>query len=424
MSEEQPLKILMTEGASISARQILFDLGERHTIDIMDPSPICQCRPSKLRRSYFKVPPFVDDPKGWLQVLGKRLREGDYDVVVPPHDEVFLLSHVRETLEEMTRIAIPPIQAVEEIQSKIRFAEICRELGIPIPESKVINDPKELEDWTEWPRWLKLAYGSAGATVKLVHNREEAEAALKDFQDRGWWEPGVPFLMQKGATGEQGFVRALFDRGELKAYHCSVLRMRGVGGAAIAKVSVDHPSVGEHMAKLGKHLGWHGVLFCDYFYDEETETPYYIEANPRIGDSANATMSGNNLIQKWVDVKMGRDIEPHGEVQVGVRSHSKLLVLISKCLDGASRGDVLKEMKALKKKLGDYEGSLDENSRGDIDWPSELPYKYMSTRLVLDPGFARRYVQKMVRNYSLSEEAADKIRNIPEKDLVSALKGG
>ena len=422
--DDKPLKILMTEGASISARQILFDLGGRHTIDILDPSRICQCRPSKFIREYYRVPPFSADPHRWLTIVGERLREGDYDVLVPPHDEVFLLSHVRDTLQEMVAVAIPPIEAVEEIQSKIRFAEICRELDIPIPPSTVVKEVGELETWSDWPQWLKLAYGSAGATVRLVHDRQQAEAALADFQARGWWEPGVPFLLQQGAAGDQGFVRALFDKGELQAYHCSVLRMRGVGGAAIAKVSVDHPSVGEHMAKLGKHLGWHGVLFCDYFHDNDSGIPYYIEANPRIGDSANATMSGNNIIQKWVDVKVGREVGPHDEVQTGIRSHSKLLVLISKCLDGASRGQVWAEMKKLKAGVGEYEDSLDENSRGHIDWPSELPYTYMAARLLLQPSFASKYVQKMVRNYSLSEEAADKIRKTPAEKFVAALKGG
>ena len=111
-SSPRRLKILMTEGSSISARQALYALGHRHTIDILDPSALCQCRFSRLVRRWYRCPSFAKDPRGYLAFLGERLRVGDYDVLFPPHEEVYLLSRVREQLSQQVALAIPAFDAV------------------------------------------------------------------------------------------------------------------------------------------------------------------------------------------------------------------------------------------------------------------------------------------------------------------------
>ena len=100
----------------------------------------------------------------------------------------------------------------------------------------------------------------------------------------------------------------------------------------MARVSVDLPTVTEHMRRLGERLKWHGMLFADYFYDEASQTPYYIEANPRIGDSANATFSGAHICQQWVDVAMGRELRQTTPPLQGVHSHSTILILMSRAI--------------------------------------------------------------------------------------------
>jgi glutathione synthase/RimK-type ligase-like ATP-grasp enzyme len=190
---------------------------------------------------------------------------------------------------------MPDFDAISVLQSKLQFHALANELRLPQPEAQVLTDQREIDNWHDYPRYAKLDFGTAGQAVRLVHNRQELIEAIDEFREHGWWSSGMPILMQRPATGEQGFVRAIFNRGELLAHHATVLRRRGVGGAAVAKVGVQHPVVAQHMRRLGERLQWHGALFCDYFYDEATQAPQYIEANPRIGDSANAAFSGLNL---------------------------------------------------------------------------------------------------------------------------------
>ena len=49
----------------------------RHTIDILDPSALCQCRFSRFVRRWYRCPSFATDPCGYLAFLGERLRLGD-----------------------------------------------------------------------------------------------------------------------------------------------------------------------------------------------------------------------------------------------------------------------------------------------------------------------------------------------------------
>jgi hypothetical protein len=420
-THERRLSILITEGSSISARQILYDLGRRHTIDVLDPDPLCQCRVSTLIRRWHRCPSFTADPCGYLTCLGERLRRGRYDVLLPPHDEVFLLSRVRDRLGQLVPIAIPDFDVIAVLQSKLQFHALANELRLPQPEAQVLTDQREIENWDDYPRYAKLDFGTAGQTVRLVHNRAELIEAIETFRKHGWWSSGMPILMQRPATGAQGFVRAIFSCGQLVAHHATVLRRRGVGGAAVAKVGVRHPVVAEHIRRLGERLRWHGALFCDYFYDEATETPQYIEANPRIGDSANAAFSGLNLSQRWVDVALGRNLLPLPTVQSGVRSHGGMLILMSAALEGAGRKRLLSELRQQVLRRGFYENSRDELTRPVVDPLSAIAYGWIATRLLMRPASIEGMVRRTVANYALTAEAAQRIREIPLEKLEACL---
>ena len=420
---ERRLAILMTEGSSISARQIVYDLAPQHVIDILDPDLLCQCRISTLVRRWYRCPSFTADPCGFLQCLGERLRSGQYDVLVPPHDEVFLLSRVRDALAQKVAVAIPDFKYIPLLQSKLQFYQLAKEIGLPQPEADVIADQMEIERWNDYPRFVKLDFGTAGQTVRLVHNRDQLMAALRDFQEHGWWQHGMPMMMQKPASGSQGFVRAIFRRGELIAHHATAAMRRGVGGAAVAKVGVRHPSVAEHMRRLGERLEWHGALFCDYFYDEATATPQYIEANPRIGDSANATFSGLNLSQLWVDVARGVDVPPPALAMAGVRSHSGMLILMSLALEGSGRATLWPELQALRRGKGLYHESLDELTRPRQDPLSAVAFGWIAARLLIRPASVHAMVRRTVANYALTAKAAQRIREIPQEKLLACLNG-
>lgn len=420
-SSHRRLKILMTEGSSTSARQALYALGPQHTIDVLDPSGLCVCRFSRLVRRWYRCPRFTVDPCGYLSCLGRRLKAERYDVLFPPHDEVYLLSRVRDALQRRVAVAIPDFDAVAQLHSKTKFLALLQELNLPYPETAIISQRAELEGWSDFPRYVKLDTGTAGQAVQLVRDRSELKSAVNNFERQAYWTDGTPILLQRPAEGHQAAARAVFRHGQLVGIHMIALRLRGVGGAPMARQSCFHPIVADHLAKLGQRLRWHGAMFTEYFFDEATQTPQYLEADPRIGDTANATFSGVNLCQLYLDVALGRDVEPLVDSAPSVKSHAGFLVLMSKALDGATRRELLAEMRRARRGTGIYENSREEMSRLGDDWLSTLPYVWVAGRLLVRPSSAANIVRNTVENYALSEDAARRIRDLPLEQLTACV---
>jgi hypothetical protein len=424
----QRLKILMTEGSSLSSRQALYALGPRHTIDILDPSALCQCRFSRFVRRWYRAPSFAADPLGYLKFLAERLKNGMYDVLFPLHEEVYLLSRVRDELARRVAVVLPAFESVERLFSKLNFLALLKELELPHPEAAIVADRAELDRWSDFPRFVKLDAGTAGQGVQLVRDRAELQSALRNFEQRGIWRDGNPLILQRQAAGQQSVVHAVFRQAELVEVAMDEMRVRGVGGSAVARQSCFHPLVVDHLRRLGTHLNWHGPLFLDFFVDPATGTPSYIEANPRIGDTANATGSGRNLCRQWMEIAMGTQNSPDRSApqpplstRSPFRSHQGFLILISRALEGARRRGVVGEFGRQLAGTGVYENSFDEMTRPREDWLSVLPYAWIAGQLLASPARAAAIIRGTVDHYSLGADAARRIRELPLAELIASL---
>ena len=63
-------------------------------------------------------------------MLLELLRSGRYDVVLPVHDQVFLLSRYRDELRRYAGFAVPEFAALERLQSKVRLVRVLDELKL------------------------------------------------------------------------------------------------------------------------------------------------------------------------------------------------------------------------------------------------------------------------------------------------------
>jgi predicted ATP-grasp superfamily ATP-dependent carboligase len=412
-SNGERLRILFTEGASLSARQTLYGVGPLHDIDVLDPDPLCQCRFSRFVRRFIRSPSFSKQPVQFLRFLAKVLTEEKYDVLLPTHEQVYLLSRVRESFDEHVGVALAGFAALERLQNKAEFSRLLTELNLPQPATTVIRSPDELVNLSQFPLYLKLAHGTAGAGVWRIESRAELEQRAESLRRSGGFGGQSEVLVQRPGLGLQSTVQAVFNHGEIVGIHSFEARRLGVGGMSTARTSADHPRVREHMARLGRHLAWHGALFVDYFYDRESGQPEYIEANPRIGETVNALLSGVNLPQLLVEVSRGESPAPAPLGSIGVRTHSFMMVLMSMALEGQGRADLIREIRAYAAGRGLYDNSEDELTRPDDDRLSRLPRFWIATQLLAWPGLAKKIVAKTVKNYSLPESAIAEIKALP-----------
>jgi hypothetical protein len=410
----RPVRVLLTEGSSLSARQTLYALGYAGAvIDVCDPKPLfCLARYSRYVRACYRCPSFTAEPASYLQFLQKRLLADNYDVLFPVHDQVFLLSRCRDLFSASVGLPVPDFAALERLQSKTEFIRLLDELGLPHPLTELVRTRSELEQASKLPCYVKLPYSTAGCGVWFVRDAGELRQLADRLEQAGRLPCLSEILVQQEAPGVLGVVQCVFQRGRLIAGHCYQARALGVGGSARARVSVSHPLVLEQVALLGGYLRWHGALTFDYIWDPARQRPAYIDANPRIGETFNATLSGVNLCLALVQVALDLPVAPLQPSREGIRTHSAVMTMLAGAQRGNNRRALLAELYKCWMHKGMYSGSQDEITRPRDDLLSLLPAAWLVGRVLANPRAAERVIRDAVENYSLSEEAVRAIHQL------------
>jgi hypothetical protein len=402
----------LTEGSSTSARQTILALGRLgHHIDILDPQPLCLGRFSRYVRAWYRCPAFSSQPDAYLHFLVNRLRRGRYDVLIPVHDQVYLLAYVVDEIRRHVAVALPQPTALERIQSKSAFLSTLDLLRLPHPVTTVVGDVADLPKTAQFPCYVKLAYGTAGTAVWCVREAGELNRIIAAIQQTR--KPHQEILVQEPAQGVFTVTQAVFDRGRAVAVHSYQARALGVGGSARCRESVTRPTAEEHLKLLGQSLQWHGALHVEYFCNGYGR-PSYIDANPRIGETMNATLSGTNLCDVLVQVSLGSAGRTTAPSLAGVRSHNLLTSLLALAECGADRRELLQNLFQAHFKRGLYEASEEEMTFPARDWPSTIPLVAVMFRLFANRAAAREMVGDTVANYGLTASGVDKIREFLE----------
>ncbi len=412
------LRILFTEGSSLSSRQTLYPLGPKYDIDVLDPDPLCQCRFSLYVRRFIRSPSFAKQPAEFLRFVADIVRGGKYDVLLPTHEQTYLLSRFRDAFTPHVGLALPEFAAFERLQNKAEFSRLLIELGLPQPETTVIRTRAELERPLRYPFYVKLAHSTAGGGVFYVEDPEAFRRRADRLDSEGLLQGNTDVLIQQPARGVLSTVQAVFNRGELIGVHCFEARRLGIGGMSTARTSADHPVVREHVERIGNHLAWHGAFFVDYFYDRDTGQPEYIEANPRIGETVNAMLASVNLPELMIRISRGESPQRAPLGRFGVRTHNRLMILMSLAYNGGSRVALVRELRQLMKGGELYQNGEDELTRPREDRLSALPFAWTTLQLLARPGIAKRIVAKTVGGYSLPQAAVEQIKALP-LDLLS-----
>lgn len=413
----RPLRILLPEGSSTSARQALFCLQPDDAVDILDPNPLCQCRFSRWRRRWYRCPHYARDPLGYLQFLAERLRADQYDVLLPTHEQSFLLARVRDALAQHVAVALPEFDAIRRMQNKADFMRLLDELELSHPPTIMVRDRGDLIRLAEFPCFVKTAHGTAGLGVREIHHADQLETLADELDRAGQLNGETEILIQRPAAGELAVAFGIFQHGRLVAHHITHVRKYGVGN--VARESAAHAGVAEDLQRIGEHLRWHGAFFLDYFYDEATRGRQYIEANPRLGEVVNARLCGVNLCEQLIRVSLGEDMQPLPAGATGVRSHQGYLLALAAALEGRSRGQVLGEVMRARRGRGFYEGSQDELARPAEDWRSLIPAGAVVGQLAISPRSAKRIVRRAVEDYGLPGAAARAIAELPAEQLAA-----
>ena len=418
-SSRASIRILLSEGSSLSARQTITALGRcGYTIDVCNPDPVCICRFSRFVRRFYRCPPLGTDPIGYLTFMLHLLAREHYDVLLPVHEQAFLFAKVRRRLPTGVGVALADFSAFLQVQGKVAFARLMERLSLPQPLTHILRTRAELEAVDHFPCYFKTDYSTAGQGVWRVTDKIERDRIALILERLGQLDGSHEVVVQEEAPGALCQAQAVFAHGQLIAAHCTQTRGVSVGGGHAARIGMDHPHVREHLTVLGQALEWHGPLALDYLFDEATGRPTYIEANPRLVEPMNATLSGVNLADLVVRVALGEvggfDNTQYG--QSGIRSHSLLALLLGVADHGGSRREVLHTIVEDMRGQGVFAQSKEDLTPIRMDPLSLIPLGIVTGQLLLDPHAAHRISTGTIGTYSLTAAAVETICALDEEE--------
>src|SRR5208337_708612 len=343
------IRILLSEGSSTNVREMITALGPAgYTLDICDPNPICMGRFSRYVHKVYRCPTSGSDPIGYLQFIIRLLKKQTYDVLFPANEQAYLFAWAKDYLTPLVGLAVADFTAFSRVQTKSAFMQFLDELELPHPLTRIAYTWEEIERAASFftkPFYIKTSYGTASTGVWRIEREEDLHDVRRILDARQLLDGQTEFLIQAAAPGSFEQAHSIYNHGCLLALHCTRRLQEGAGGGAAVKVGVRRPIVRQHFQKIGHALTWHGSLSIDYFLDEQTGQPSYIDANPRITEPMNAVLNGINLADQQVQLSLGRRIPPLPPAQTALKSHSTIQAMMGAAGDRHSRLDVMRELK-------------------------------------------------------------------------------
>jgi predicted ATP-grasp superfamily ATP-dependent carboligase len=404
------MRILLSEGGSTSAREAITALAlAGHEVEICDPDPRCLGRFSRFVRRYHRCPGLREDPEGYLAFILDQVASGRFDVLIPIHEQGFLLAKVQDRLRGRIAVALPSFASYERAHSKAAFTRMLAELGLPHPPTRFVSSANELRAFDRFPIVVKAAIGTASRGTWMVNTAGELQQAARDLDADSAFE--YPVLVQDVVDGPIEHAQAVFSRGRLVACHAFRQIARGAGGGPAIKESISSAPVRQHLARIGEHLQWHGALSVDYIVAVTNGLPHYIDCNPRLVEPMSAYLAGLDLMGLLVDVSRAETPSGVPGSTPGVRTHLAVQALLGCALQGSGRRGLLRECWQLLFKRGPYVRSREELTPVRLDWLSALPPVVTAIWLLASPNAAHQLPKRGWGAHLLSPQSVRKIRS-------------
>ncbi|HYY29906.1 MAG TPA: hypothetical protein VE860_18325, partial [Chthoniobacterales bacterium] len=306
-------------------------------------------------------------------------------------------------------VALSSFESFERVQSKGEFSRVLIELALPQPSTQLVSSSQELLELGLHPAYIKTTIGTARRGVRFVRDAIELARVARQLESEGAFEN--PVLVQETVRGWLERAQTVFDRGRLIAFHAYRQLCAGPGGGDVIKISVRRPVVRRHLAMLGEHLNWHGALSVDYVVNEDSETPSYIDCNPRLVEPVNATFAGVPLAETLVQLSLGESAPELPPGRAGVKTHMGILALIEHANQYCTRTELLRESWRLCRRSGRFAGSVEELTPARIDWLSVLPLVWVAIWMLATPSAAHNISGTYASSHQLSGKAIKIIRD-------------
>jgi glutathione synthase/RimK-type ligase-like ATP-grasp enzyme len=394
------MRILLTEGAGLTSRQVATHLDRRgHDVSALVSDPLCLDRFSRHVKKLHRGPSFGADPLTWFDRMLDVARRAEIDVVFPTQEQVAVLSHQLPRLAEAgVATAVPPFSSLVRVQDKISAWRTLDEIDVPQPRSMVVQTASDASAWSTFPAYIKAPVATGSTGVQRVDDQAALQESVAHFLGIGATAHGG-VLVQQAVEGTFVMAQCIFDHGTLVAFHANQRVREGANGSASAKTSLSQPSLQTDLARLGQALAWHGALSVDAIVADERA--YVIDVNPRLVEPGNALAAGTDLVGALLAVATGTSTTAAAG-RTGVRTHQLLMAILGTAQQTGRRRSVVAEIARAATHRDVYRNSREELLPLHRDWRAIAPMAAATLATMVRPRLYRVFTEGAVSHYSLS----------------------
>ena len=290
-----PLRVLASEGSSTSAREAVTILGlSGHHVEICDPSPWCLARFSRFVKKLHRCPPLRDNPRGYLAFIEALVASGQFDVLLPTHEQGFVFARVQAPTRRQGRAGVAVVRQLSHRAQQGRLQPIARRVRVAAAGNGDRHVGERIRAAVRFPAVIKTSIGTASRGVWFVRDARELDQAVRELVAADAFADEV--LVQDYVVGTTEKAQSVFCHGELVGFHAYRGIAPGVGGGEAIKESVGRPRVRAMLETIGRRLAWHGALSIDYLMPGGDATALLIDCNPRLVEPMSAWLAGTDLV--------------------------------------------------------------------------------------------------------------------------------
>jgi predicted ATP-grasp superfamily ATP-dependent carboligase len=243
-----PITAFVTDGNQRPALTIVRALAKRGvTVIVGDEQRASLAGSSRFCARRVTYPSPYSDRDGFDGFLASFLTRHQVDVLMPVTDVTTRAVCANQSfLKRHCMLAVPPLDAFEQVTDKARLLEYAAGCGVPVPRTLVVEGRARLSeviDRVSYPAVVKpvrsrisTAGGWVLGSAHYAHSREELERLF----DTHAYLASSPSLIQERIVGPGIGMFALFDRGRLVAEfsHRRLREKPPAGGASVFSESL------------------------------------------------------------------------------------------------------------------------------------------------------------------------------------------
>jgi predicted ATP-grasp superfamily ATP-dependent carboligase len=218
--------------------------------------------------------------------IDRHVKQFGIDLVLPGDVQATRSLIATRDLIEAPLFPLPTLQQFDDLNNKWFFTQLCGELGIATPESRIVADAAQLRDeltagHIPLPAIVKPINHDGGlGVIRIDRETAVAQSAKVDYG---------PMIVQQFIPGRDIGASVYCDKGEIKAFIAHELARATYRPLADERIE---PALARIMARMGVD----GVYNFDMRLAPDGEI-YYLECNPRFFFKINLSMlAGVNFV--------------------------------------------------------------------------------------------------------------------------------